>query len=42
MEFIKYKPGLVGGHCLPVDPYYCLIYPKKKVLKWIFFCQEEK
>ena len=21
-NFIKYKPGLVGGHCLPVDPYY--------------------
>tara|TARA_B100001027_G_C16041669_1_gene230117 strand:- start:89 stop:556 length:468 start_codon:yes stop_codon:yes gene_type:complete len=19
---MKYKPGLVGGHCLPVDPYY--------------------
>lgn len=21
-NFIKMKPGLVGGHCLPVDPYY--------------------
>ena len=21
-NFIKYRPGLVGGHCLPVDPYY--------------------
>ena len=21
-NFINYKPGLVGGHCLPVDPYY--------------------
>jgi len=21
-NFIKFKPGLVGGHCLPVDPYY--------------------
>ena len=21
-NFIKIKPGLVGGHCLPVDPYY--------------------
>lgn len=21
-NFIKYSPGLVGGHCLPVDPYY--------------------
>jgi UDPglucose 6-dehydrogenase/UDP-N-acetyl-D-galactosamine dehydrogenase len=24
-NFHKYKPGLVGGHCLPVDPYY-LVY----------------
>ena len=22
MEFLKYKPGLVGGHCISVDPYY--------------------
>ena len=22
MEFLKYKPGLVGGHCTSVDPYY--------------------
>ena len=22
MEFRKVYPGLVGGHCLPVDPYY--------------------
>ncbi len=21
-NFLKFKPGLVGGHCLPVDPYY--------------------
>ena len=21
-NFIPYKPGLVGGHCIPVDPYY--------------------
>ena len=21
-NFVKYRPGLVGGHCLPVDPYY--------------------
>ena len=24
-NFHKYQPGLVGGHCIPVDPYY-LIY----------------
>ena len=21
-NFIKFEPGLVGDHCLPVDPYY--------------------
>jgi UDP-N-acetyl-D-galactosamine dehydrogenase len=24
-NFIKFTPGLVGGHCIPVDPYY-LVY----------------
>ncbi|MFP3949716.1 MAG: nucleotide sugar dehydrogenase [Candidatus Micrarchaeia archaeon] len=24
-NFLKFKPGLVGGHCIPVDPYY-LVY----------------
>ena len=23
-NFAKYRPGLVGGHCIPVDPYYLL------------------
>lgn len=22
MEFLKFQPGLVGGHCIGVDPYY--------------------
>ena len=22
VEFLKFKPGLVGGHCIGVDPYY--------------------
>ena len=22
MEFLRFKPGLVGGHCIGVDPYY--------------------
>ena len=22
MEFFAFKPGLVGGHCIGVDPYY--------------------
>ena len=21
-NFLKFKPGLVGGHCIGVDPYY--------------------
>ena len=29
-NFIKYKPGLVGGHCVGVDPFY-LTYKAKKV-----------
>lgn len=28
-NFIKYEPGLVGGHCVGVDPYY-LAYKAKK------------
>lgn len=28
-NFLRFKPGLVGGHCLPVDPYY-LAYISKK------------
>ena len=29
MEFLKFKPGLVGGHCLPVDPYYLSYFADK-------------
>ena len=29
MEFLKFDPGLVGGHCLPVDPYYFSYISKK-------------
>lgn len=32
-NFINMKPGLVGGHCLPVDPYYFTNYIQKKNLK---------
>jgi len=28
-NFKKYDPGLVGGHCLPVDPYYLYDIAKK-------------
>ena len=30
MEFLNFKPGLVGGHCIGVDPYY-LTYISKKI-----------
>ncbi len=29
-NFNKYSPGLVGGHCIPVDPYY-LVYKAKEL-----------
>lgn len=30
MEFLKFSPGLVGGHCIGVDPYY-LVHKSKKI-----------
>ena len=35
-NFLKFSPGLVGGHCLPVDPYYLYFAAKKKKLKASF------
>ena len=32
-NFIPFEPGLVGGHCLPVDPYYFSYFAKKKRAK---------
>ena len=29
-NFMKFRPGLVGGHCIGIDPYY-LIYKSKKL-----------
>lgn len=29
-NFYRYEPGLVGGHCIPVDPYY-LVYAAKEL-----------
>tara|TARA_B100001142_G_C14345045_1_gene659596 strand:- start:3272 stop:4486 length:1215 start_codon:yes stop_codon:yes gene_type:complete len=34
-NFINFKPGLVGGHCLPVDPFYLSYIAKKRKLKTI-------
>ncbi len=30
-NFLKFQPGLVGGHCIGVDPYY-LTYKSKKLV----------
>ncbi|OUU53375.1 MAG: hypothetical protein CBC25_00785 [Pelagibacteraceae bacterium TMED65] len=32
-NFLKFNPGLVGGHCLPVDPYYLTHVANKKGYK---------
>ena len=32
-NFLNFRPGLVGGHCLPVDPYYLSSLAAKKRLK---------
>ena len=32
-NFVSYEPGLVGGHCLPVDPYYFSYFAKKMGVK---------
>ena len=32
-NFLKFDPGLVGGHCLPVDPYYFSYIAKKNNFK---------
>ena len=32
-NFQKYNYGLVGGHCLPVDPYYLAFFAKQNKIK---------
>ena len=32
-NFVPFKPGLVGGHCIPVDPYYLTYIAEKKGYK---------
>ncbi len=33
-NFLKFNPGLVGGHCLPVDPYYLSYLAKENNIKF--------
>jgi UDPglucose 6-dehydrogenase/UDP-N-acetyl-D-galactosamine dehydrogenase len=28
-NFMHFTPGLVGGHCIPVDPYYLVARPQE-------------
>ena len=32
-NFLNFKPGLVGGHCIGIDPYYLTYFAKKKGFK---------
>ena len=32
-NFLRFNPGLVGGHCLPVDPYYLNYIAKRNKIK---------
>ena len=34
-NFIRYSPGLVGGHCIPVDPYYLV----RRAKEFGYHCQ---
>ena len=31
-NFLNFSPGLVGGHCLPVDPFYLYHLAKGKII----------
>ena len=33
MEFLKFEPGLVGGHCIGIDPYYLAYAAKSTSIK---------
>ena len=38
MEFLPFRPGLVGGHCIGVDPYYlCCKAEELDTLLKLFF-----
>ena len=30
-NFLNFKPGLVGGHCISVDPYYLKYRSEKEI-----------
>ena len=41
-NFLNFQPGLVGGHCIGVDPYYLTYKSKKWDLIQILFFREER
>ena len=41
MEFLNFQPGLVGGHCVSVDPYY-LTYKSRASMILKLYCLVEK
>ena len=42
MEFLPFKPGLVGGHCIGVDPYYLAQKLKSLVIILKLFLQVDE
>ena len=40
-NFLKFKPGLVGGHCIGVDPYYFKYYSKFRIFSRSYFIWKE-
>ena len=41
-NFLNFKPGLVGGHCIGVDPFYLTYLSKQKVMILRLYYQVEK
>ena len=41
-NFLKFKPGLVGGHCIGVDPYYLTYKAEKWAISQTLFCHRDK
>ena len=39
-NFLDFKPGLVGGHCIGVDPYYSLTLLRKKYILKLFYLRK--
>ena len=40
--FLNFRPGLVGGHCIGVDPYYLIHKSQQVGIILIFYYLQEK